>query len=94
MNNAPDTKKRFKSRSDDTLHKKRRSLARKAAITYTLILLTVTILPATIPTLRLAELPSPAPAPKSPHSAEQPEYDNTPAEPSEGLVHLVIRQNR
>ena len=94
MNKPPEPKKPFKRLADEAFRKQKRTEGRKEAVRYALILLSVAILPAILPTLQLSDLPEPAPAPKSPHSAEQPEYENTPAEPSEGLVHLVISQDR
>ncbi len=46
------------------------------------------------PAIPWAAPPAPVPAPKSPRSAEQPAYNNTPAEPAEGTASLRRRSGR
>jgi hypothetical protein len=94
MNNADAPIPREKRRIDIDRRREKRIARRKAALRYALILAVIAFIPAAIPALPWAKLPEPAPAPKSPHSAEQPAYDNEPAEPAEGLSNLMIRSNR
>lgn len=81
-------------RMDHDLRREKRIERRKAALRYALLLTVIAFIPAAVPALPWAKLPDPAPAPKSPRSAEQPAYDNAPAEPAEGLSNLKIRSNR
>lgn len=73
--------------------KERRQARRKAALAYALRLVVVAAIPAMIPAWRY-NLPEPAPTPAEPRSMEQPPYDNTPAEPYEGLSNLKIQSYR
>ena len=83
-----------KRRLDHDLRREKRLARRKAALRYALVLAVIAFIPAAVPALPWAKLPAPAPEPKSPRSAEQPAYDNGPAEPAEGMSNLKIRSNR
>lgn len=84
MNKSPESATRDRRRMDHERRQEKRLARRKAALRYALLLTVIALVPAALPALPWAKLPEPAPAPKSPRSAEQPVYDNTPAEPSEG----------
>jgi hypothetical protein len=94
MNNPAESVPRDRRRLDLDRRQEKRIARRKAALLYALTLTVIAFVPAAIPALPWAKLPDPAPAPKSPHSAEQPAYGNEPAEPAEGLSNLMIRSNR
>lgn len=81
-------------RSPRSRREEERNARRQAGRRFIIALALVAFVPALFPSLPVNKGPEPAATPRQAHSAEQPPYDNEPAEPAEGTSLLRLSAGR